>query len=304
MIVRDAAAFRAALESRALPADRAPTPRGVFLVLPEDFRVDPESAVDNPYMDLDGAVDPARALAQARELARAIERAGVPVTTFPGDADAPDGVFPNNVFATVPGRLVIGSMRHAGRRREAHRADIRAHFRGQGYAETDLSQRDCVAELTGPLVIDRARGIGFCGLGPRVDEAGLAAMHEALDLRLSYAFPLAEGEYHLNVVMTILAARACLLHPGAFVEQGTPPAIAAAFPGRCLFLDEAEKNAFAANSIALTERDLFLSRRAADGLRPDHRAALEGWGFELHAVELDEIEKAGGSLRCMVAEIF
>jgi N-dimethylarginine dimethylaminohydrolase len=34
------------------------------------------------------------------------------------------------------------------------------------------------------------------------------------------------------------------------------------------------------------------------------RAALAEWGFALGSVPLDEIEKAGGSLRCCVAEIF
>ena len=59
-----------------------------------------------------------------------------------------------------------------------------------------------------------------------------------------------------------------------------------------------------ANCIALTDRDLFLSARAADGLRPTSRATLESWGFRLHAVDLSEPERAGGSLRCMVAERF
>jgi hypothetical protein len=47
-----------------------------------------------------------------------------------------------------------------------------------------------------------------------------------------------------------------------------------------------------------------MSRTAADALRPKNRALLDAWGFRLHAAALDEIEKAGGSLRCMVAEIF
>ncbi len=40
----------------------------------------------------------------------------------------PDAVFPNNVFATAPGRLIVGRMRHPVRQREAERADIRGFF--------------------------------------------------------------------------------------------------------------------------------------------------------------------------------
>jgi N-dimethylarginine dimethylaminohydrolase len=37
---------------------------------------------------------------------------------------------------------------------------------------------------------------------------------------------------------------------------------------------------------------------------PAQRELLARCGFAVGAVELDEIEKAGGSLRCCVAEIF
>ena len=47
-----------------------------------------------------------------------------------------------------------------------------------------------------------------------------------------------------------------------------------------------------------------MSERAADSLRPASRAAFEALGFALRAVPLDEIEKAGGSLRCMIGEIY
>ncbi|NND44468.1 MAG: amidinotransferase, partial [Xanthomonadales bacterium] len=203
-----------------------------------------------------------------------------------------------------PGRLIVGSMRHPGRRREALREDIRGWFSERGYLIEDLSQRACVAELTGPMVLDRGRGVGLCGISERVDEAGLAAMHDAFGLRLCFACDLQPGEYHANVVLSVLAGRACVLCPASFSDPAVPDAIEALYPGRCLRISEDEKNAFAANCIALTDRDLFLSAVAHDALAPEKRRRLREWGFELHAVELDEIEKAGGSLRCMVAEIF
>lgn len=69
-------------------------------------------------------------------------------------------------------------------------------------------------------------------------------------------------------------------------------------------LNETEKNAFAGNCIALTDQDLFMSQTGIDALRPSSRQTLESWGFVIHGTDLHEIEKAGGSLRCMVAEIF
>jgi hypothetical protein len=177
MLVHDPEAFLAAF-AQFEPVAPA-TARAAFLVSPADFRLAAESARDNRYMDLARIPDPARALAEHAALAACL-REDVPVITFPGDPDCPDGVFPNNVFATAPGRFVVGRMRHAVRRREALRSDVRGFFRDLlGYCEIDLSDEDFVAELTGSLVIDRARGVGFCGLSERCDLAGAQAMHEA-----------------------------------------------------------------------------------------------------------------------------
>lgn len=129
-------------------------------------------------------------------------------------------------------------------------------------------------------------------------------MHRAFGLHLTFAFDLVEGEYHTNVIMTVLAGRACMLCPDSFVDPKVPLAIAKAFPGRCLFINESEKNAFAGNCIALTDKDLFMSQTGFDALRASSRETLTSWGFEISTVQLDEFEKAGGSLRCMVAEIF
>lgn len=49
---------------------------------------------------------------------------------------------------------------------------------------------------------------------------------------------------------------------------------------------------------------LFISATAWRALAPAKRRLLESWEFNVHSVELDEIEKAGGSLRCCVGEIF
>ncbi len=305
-IVKSPGDFLAALASLDLRPSAPSVPHGVLLVMPEQFRVNAESAVDNLYMNTLTPADPDRALAQARGLATAIARLeDIELSTFPGDTASPDGVFPNNVFATVPGRLIVGRMLHPGRQREARRQDIRSFFlRRLAYSMVDLSGQDCVAELTGPLILDRARAIGYCGMTGRVDEAGLNAMVDAFKLKLTFRFDLAQGEYHTNVVMMVLASRACVIYPGSFVDPDVPEAIARVYPDRSLFLDDAEKNAFAGNCIALTEDDLFMSRTGADALRPSSLQAIESWGFNLHTVELDEIEKAGGSLRCMVAEIF
>lgn len=304
-IVDTVADFRQATMNKTFPPDGRPTMRAAFLVSPTGFRVDCESALDNLYMNPEAVVDPERAVRQHRSLGDVILRCGVPVITVSGLDHLPDGVFPNNVFATVPGRFIIGAMRHAVRKGEAKRADVRALFTELlGYELYDLSEQGCCAELTGPLVLDRSRGIGYCGLSERADEAGCAAMHQAFGLRLTFQFSLVPEEYHTNVVLSVLAGRGVVLHPGSFVDASVADSIAEFYGARSLILDDTEKANFAGNCIAVTEQDVCLSTRAADALRPRSRQTIESWGFKLHGVEVDEFEKAGGSLRCLIAEAF
>ena len=304
MIVSSSSEFRKAIDIGSCPADSPAVPCAVFMVEPADFHVSGETSLDNCYLDTGQKADPDRALFQFEQLVKLIRGAGIPVESFPGDPATPDGVFPNNVFATVPGRLIVGRMLYPGRQAETRRKDIGAYFTALGFDTVDLSGEDCIAELTGPLVLDRARRIGFCGMTDRVNDAGALAMHRAFALKLTFKFDLKSGEYHNNVIMSILAGRACIIHADAFVDEEVPMAIAEAYQGCTLFIDQQEKDAFVGNCIALTNSDLFMSETGVDALRPKSRAALESWGFVLHAAKLDEIEKAGGSLRCMVAEIF
>ena len=274
------------------------------MVEPEGFYVGEETALDNHYMDLTRPADPDRALRQFRDLVKLIRKCGTEVLVFPGSVGTPDDVFANNVFGTVPGRLVIGNMRYPIRKLEAERTDIPNYFLQRGYEIVDLRKTDCVAELTGVLIMDRARRIGFCGLSERVDRAGAEAMHEAFKLHLTYCFDLMPEEYHTNVVFSVLGARACVLYAGACANPDSVTAVEAAFPQRTLLLEKEEKDHFVGNCISLNDRDIFMSQAAADHLRPASRATLQSWGFRIHSTPLDELEKAGGSLRCMVTKIF
>ena len=303
VITRDLAPF---LEyARTLDPDFGPaTARAAFLVSPDGFVRTDESAEDNRYMAEADAYDAARAARQHRGLHRALT-AVIPTIAFAGDPAAPDAVFPNNVFATTEGRYLVGRMHHPVRRLEAERTDIREFFGGVlGYTEVDLSDQAHACELTGAMVIDRARGIGFVGLSERCDEEGARLMHDALGLRATLMFDLAPEEYHTNVVLAVLAGRAAIIGPRAFADLAVPDAIASLYAPHTLLLEPEEHLAFVGNSIALTEDVVWMSAGADAALTDEHRATLAAAGFRVKSVELDGIEVAGGSLRCCVAEIF
>lgn len=303
MITRDIDAFLAV--ARGASADFGPaTARAAFLVAPDGFALAEQSAQDNAYMADAAAFDAQRASMQHRELQRAIS-AVLPTICFAGDPVTPDALFPNNVFGTAAGRSVIGRMRHGVRQREAARTDIRGFFRDVlGRDEIDLSTQPHPCELTGALVIDRACGLGFCGLSERCDEAGARLMHEAFGLRATLLFDLAPGEYHTNVVLALLAGRAAVVCPRGFADPSVPSAITGLYAPHAVVCDEAEHAAFVGNCIALSADTVWMSANAGAALSAAHRRSLDGAGFRVETVALDAIEAAGGSLRCCIGEVY
>lgn len=303
MLTRDIDAFFAF--AKALPVNAGPAcAKSVFLVSPDGFSLAEQSATDNRYMHLEQPADAVEAMAEHRLLQAEISKV-LPVICFPGDPETPDAVFPNNVFATTPGQLIIGHMRHPVRQRETQRPDIRGFFTDTlAYRETDLSLQQGICELTGSLIIDRARGIGYCGLSERCDEIGALAMAQAFNLKACLVFDLAKGEYHTNVVLSVLASRAVVIAPSGFRDARVAEAIARFYGACAIRLSEAQKNDYAGNCMALAEDAVFLSQRALDSLDPGQCAQFTDHGFRLWPVALPMLERAGGSLRCCVGEIF
>lgn len=305
MLVTDPQAFLAAW--RALPASPwgEAFPKAAMLMSPTGLSTLAVTQADNRYMATDATVDEVGVHAEHRALAAALS-SELPVWTFPGDAATPDATFLNNAFATVPGRLILGAMRYPERQRETRRRDVRDFFEALlRYERVDLAAaRGCVAELTGSLVIDRRRGVGFCGLGERCDLAGAEAMHAAFGLRLTFAFDLAAGEYHTNVIMSVLGGRTAVLCPQGFADGAAAQAIHEAYGDELVELSEAEKAGFAGNCISLRPGTVWMSGHARRSLSAAAAEAVAARGWRIRSVELAQIEKAGGSLRCCVGEVF
>ena len=276
-----------------------------MVVHPRWFGLSAQSAIDNAYIDLDRRIDPERVRAQFAGVVATVLELGVPLLAFPGAPGQLDGVFPNNVFGTIPGRFIVGSMRHPVRQAEAERSDVRQlYLESFGYELLDLTEREGLTELTGVLAIDRLRGAGIVGMSSRVDEPGATSLDDAFDLRATLRTPLVPGEYHLNIVLALLAGRAAVVHTPSFEDPAAVSALEQAYDGRVLHLTDAEKAGFAANCISVTRHDVLFSQTSLDALRPSAVARLESWGLRCHGVAVDEYEKAGGSLRCLIAEVF
>ncbi|MEM9182806.1 MAG: arginine deiminase-related protein [Pseudomonadota bacterium] len=283
----------------------AATAAAAFLVADPNFSVATETADDNQYLDLDEPARSEEAWLQQCKLAQTLRDLGLPTVSFSPLAGAGDSVFPNNAFATNQRRLITGAMHYPGRQRETTHPGIRQFFcQTLGYELVELDRAQCTAELTGSLIIDHARRVGFCGLSERADAAGAAVMHEAFGLRATFLFALEPQEYHTNVVLSVLAGRGAIAYAPEASQQSLREVLDALYGAQVHYLTEAEKNHFAANCLAVTSGDVVMSKRAAEALSEASAAWFRQADFTVTGVDVSELERAGGSVRCMIGEIF
>ena len=129
-------------------------------------------------------------------------------------------------------------------------------------------------------------------------------MHAAFGLNKTYLFELSAGEYHTNVVLSALGGKGIVLARAGFADSNDADVIAALYPHQCVELSAEEKNNFAANCIALRADQLWMSARAERSLQTATKQRIQSLGLKVHSTDLSELEKAGGSLRCMIGEIY
>jgi len=272
------------------PQTQLPWGRHYLMVEPDHFRVD---YTINPYMDVADQPDPVRSREQWQALVEALRAAGARVEVLAQRPDAPDMVYAMNLGLVVnpaEGRrqVVMSHMRHPERRMETGSAQ--RWFAEHGFA-TSYVGRDGVGahlEAGDAFAFGDALVVGY---GPRTEE--LALKHLATDLGvrvrgLRIAHP---GMYHLDLAFCPLDERRALVYPAAFDQESARAALA--LVPEPLVLTEEEALTFCANSVVVGRTVLMPACPARV------RAQLEAWGFEVVLLDLSELHKGGGSIRCL-----
>ncbi|HXV73906.1 MAG TPA: arginine deiminase-related protein [Sphingomonadales bacterium] len=298
----------------------------VVMVRPHAFNFNPETAASNPFQKPLRGLDPCQAQALAlKEFDKAVaalEAAGVKALVFE-DTDKPakpDAVFPNNWFCTLPcGRLFTFPMVNKTRRSE-RRDDILSYLvRTQGYALEDslvkLEGEGRALEGTGSLVFDHGARLAYAALSPRTNEIALKRF-EALSGYMAVPFrttgPDGKPVYHTNVVMTLgptfAAVGAECIHPQ---DRDYVLGVLARSGKKILrFSSEQIFTAFAGNMLVLKGREgkplLVMSEAARTSLtNAEVKILFDDFGCGIASIPIPTIERlGGGSVRCMLAEVF
>jgi hypothetical protein len=308
----------------AMSIDSPQSTSHVVMIRPARFASNPETLDSNRFQTAgtdDSAQAQRAAQAEFDALVRALEDAGVEVHVFEDTPTPvkPDAVFPNNWFSThADGSVVLYPMLAPNRRLERRLDIIEALHRRDGFhvhATIDLTHREldgkCL-EGTGSLVLDRIHRIAYACLSPRTDLDVLGEFGQRLDYDVA-AFDASDANgapiYHTNVLMSVGTRFAAVCT--AAIEPGRRAAIVALLEttGRQIVdLTLDQMHSFAGNMLELRTREgacvIAMSASALQSLAPGQRAALEACGSIVSA-PIPTIERlGGGSVRCMIAEVF
>ncbi|WP_431676668.1 dimethylargininase [Kitasatospora sp. KL5] len=243
----------------------------------------------NPWMDPTKPVDGSLALAQWTELRNLYEELGHTVETIEPEHGLPDMVFAANGATVVDGRVFGARFRHVERTSEGP-AYLR-WFAERGYR--DVHWPEHINEGEGDYLVVGRRILA--GTGFRTDPRSHAEAQEFFGLPVTGLTLVNPEFYHLDTALAVLSEDEIMYYPEAFTP-GSRSVLRELFP----------------DAIQATPEDaaVFGLNALSDGrhvLLPDSavhlKERLRERGFEPIGVDLTELLKAGGSVKCCTLEL-
>jgi N-dimethylarginine dimethylaminohydrolase len=268
-------------------------PRTYLMCPPEHFAVE---YVINPWMDATSPVDAELAVKQWERLRETLVELGHRVHVLAPQVGLPDMVYAANgafsVDATVYGARFRYPQRHA--EAAAHQAFYlgagepgRAGWRFVAPTQTNEGEGD-FAYLPGP-------GLILAGYGFRTEPAAHAEAQEVLGRPVVSLRLVDPRFYHLDTALAVLDDRTIAYYPGAF-STSSQAVLRQLFPG-ALLATEQDALAFGLNLVSDGRHVVLGSEASALAAR------LAAAGYLPRPVELTELKKGGGGVKCCVAEL-
>ncbi|WP_443065431.1 dimethylargininase [Streptomyces sp. NBC_00536] len=265
---------------------RDATPRRYLMCPPAHFKV---TYSINPWMDPTKPVDLPLALAQWEDLRDRYRSLGHTVETLRPQPGLPDMVFAANGATVIDGRVLGARFAYPERAAEAE-----AHldwFRGHGF--TEVHEPSHINEGEGDFAVTRSyvlAGRGFRSSPLSHDEAQEFFGRPVIGLDL-----VDPRYYHLDTALSVLDGDEVMYYPEAF-SPGSRSVLRRLFPDALL---ASGQDAAALGLNAVSDGRHVLLPQAAAGLMGPLRAR----GFEPVPMDLTELLKGGGSVKCCTQEL-
>ena len=296
----------------------------VLMIRPVRFESNPLTADSNRFQGRSGESPEAQQASALKEfdgLVAALRDAGIEVVVVEDTPNphTPDSIFPNNwISLHADGRVVLYPMEARNRRTE-RRSDIIEHLNNDlGLLVTevvDLTKHEDAGhylEGTGSMVLDRANRVAYACLSSRTHLDPLGDFAQRMDYDV-VTFDAVDAEgvpiYHTNVVMNV-GEQLAVICDAAIQREDQRKAVLAQLRDsghEVISLSYEQLEAFAGNMLELRneqgERVIAMSQQAYDSLNDEQLAKLRANG-RIVSVPINTIEaSAGGSVRCMLAEV-
>jgi len=294
------------------------------MIRPARFESNPLTAASNRFQGKSTAPPDEQQEAALREfdgLAAALRDAGIEVVVVEDtpEPNTPDSIFPNNwISMHADGRVVLYPMEAENRRTE-RRSDIIEHLHDtiglQVTEVVDLTAHEDAGhylEGTGSMVLDRANRVAYACLSSRTHFDALGDFAQRMDYDV-VAFDAVDSDgvpiYHTNVLMNV-GEKLAVICDEAIPREDQREAVLARLRDtghEVISLSYEQLYAFAGNMLELRnadgERVTVMSQQAYDSLSPAQRERFAANG-RIVSAPIDNIEQsAGGSVRCMLAEV-
>lgn len=296
----------------------------ILMVRPANFQYNPQTAQNNAFQTAAGAEEHDRirkaAVAEFDRMVEQLRGAGVAVQVAQDSVEphTPDAVFPNNwVTFHADGTVVTYPMWAPIRRLERREAILenlqQTFWMGEWIHLEDAESQQAYLEGTGSLILDRENRIAYACRSVRTHESVLERFCEALDYqKVLFDAVDAQGQaiYHTNVMMALGThfVVICLESVSQLAQQALLQKHFAVTGKEVISISQEQMAAFAGNMLQVATRNgqplLVMSKTAFESLSFEQLAQLKQY-TRILAPDIPTIERyGGGSVRCMMAEIF
>ena len=285
----------------------------VLLVEPIGFGFNLQTAGDNKFQSEIYAGSP---MNQFNQLKKCLIDAGIKVTLYsPKDTCTPDAVFPNNWFSTFPDKRIMIYPMMAPNRQLEKRAELIEKLKIDYplvYDLSSLEKSEDFLEGTGSLIIDHELKLAYACISKRTTNTAIKQWESSTDYKV-VTFKAADENalpiYHTNVLLTIATHFAIICNDAIIPDENQNIIDILSSTGRKIIAITFDQlNNFCGNCLEVKniagEHFLLMSDRARNAFTPEQIKIIEE-SCKILSVDISAIETiGGGSVRCMVAELF
>ena len=299
----------------------------VLMIEPVSFQLNKETAVNNYYQKEDKSIPleqiQENALKEFSSLKRTLENNGIEVIAIKDTPKpiTPDALFPNNWISFHNKNKAILYPMFAKNRRQERRMDVFEILKAKSLNFTTIidytsfEKENIFLEGTGAMVLDRKNKIAYCSLSSRATKSlFLKFCNENAYKPIAFTSYQTVNNirmpiYHTNVMMSIGGnyAMICLDAIDDVSEREMVKQSLLHSDKEIIYLTENQIANFAGNTLQLKGKNtnvIILSEQAKNSLTEKQIHQIEKY-CKMVSVAIPTIEKfGGGSVRCMLAEIF